>query len=317
MDEVIIEKQEYLLFDKYKLNTNRNITRYEYISNVPLKVSKREPDMRVCKCGAHLITLAYIFDNNIFRSRTLLGRKCPCCGHNYFTLKTIALCEEAFTIVEYTDLEENIGKEVQVDMYEVKRGDIYFADLTGIEHHCGSEQTGWRPVMIVQNDVGNYYSTTTIIATITSKIKGSQPTHVYLEIERVWYGVPIGRTKSNLNENFNRFNAFDSEAAYKFIHESDNSEDSFASMFGNLMFGETVVDHEKKWQRFKRAFNERYTELRSELSEARNMAQFYEDSLANKTDNSKSEEIEKGIITLKMRGRACLPRGAFDRYINL
>lgn len=71
MDEVIIEKQEYLLFDKYKLNTNRNITRYEYISNVPLKVSKREPDMRVCKCGAHLITLAYIFDNNIFRSRTL------------------------------------------------------------------------------------------------------------------------------------------------------------------------------------------------------------------------------------------------------
>lgn len=35
MDEVIIEKQEYLLFDKYKLNTNRNITRYEYISNVP------------------------------------------------------------------------------------------------------------------------------------------------------------------------------------------------------------------------------------------------------------------------------------------
>lgn len=89
MDEVIIEKQEYLLFDKYKLNTNRNITRYEYISNVPLKVSKREPDMRVCKCGAHLITLAYIFDNNIFRSRTLLGRKCPCCGHNYFTLKTI------------------------------------------------------------------------------------------------------------------------------------------------------------------------------------------------------------------------------------
>lgn len=159
MDEVIIEKQEYLLFDKYKLNTNRNITRYEYISNVPLKVSKREPDMRVCKCGAHLITLAYIFDNNIFRSRTLLGRKCPCCGHNYFTLKTIALCEEAFTIVEYTDLEENIGKEVQVDMYEVKRGDIYFADLTGIEHHCGSEQTGWRPVMIVQNDVGNYYST--------------------------------------------------------------------------------------------------------------------------------------------------------------
>ncbi len=137
------------------------------------------------------------------------------------------------------------------------------------------------------------------------------------EIERVWYGVPIGRTKSNLNENFNRFNAFDSEAAYKFIHESDNSEESFASMFGNLMFGETVVDHEKKWQRFKRAFNERYTELRSELSEARSMAQIYEDSLAKKTDSSKSEEIEKEIIILQMRCYAHLPKSAFDRYSKI
>lgn len=134
------------------------------------------------------------------------------------------------------------------------------------------------------------------------------------EIERVWYGVPIGRTKSSLNENFNRFNAFDSEAAYKFIHESDNSEDSFASMFGNLMFGETVVDHEKKWQRFKRAFNERYTELRNELNEARSMVQYYEESLAQKTDSSRSEEIETGITALKFINRTRLPKGASDRY---
>lgn len=134
------------------------------------------------------------------------------------------------------------------------------------------------------------------------------------EIERVWYGVPIGRTKSNLNENFNRFNAFDSEAAYKFIHESDNSEASFASMFGNLMFGETVVDHEKKWQRFKRAFNERYTELRSELSDARSMAEIYERNLANITESSKSEEIEKGIVLLKMIGCSRLPKSPSDRY---
>ena len=68
------------------------------------------------------------------------------------------------------------------------------------------------------------------------------------------------------------------------------------------MFGETVVDHEKKWQRFKRAFNERYTELRSELSEARSMAQYYEESLAHKTDSSKSDEIEAGINVLKFSG---------------
>ena len=134
------------------------------------------------------------------------------------------------------------------------------------------------------------------------------------EIERVWYGIPAGRNKSNLNDNFNRFNAFDSEAAYKFIHESDNSEDSFATMFGNLMFGETVVDHEKKWQRFKKAFNERYTELRSELSDARNMAAYYEESLAHKSDSSKSQEIEQGIVEMKLRSRARLPKASSDRY---
>lgn len=134
------------------------------------------------------------------------------------------------------------------------------------------------------------------------------------EIERVWYGVPIGRTKTNLNENFNRFNAFDSEAAYKFIHESDNSEDTYASMFGNLMFGESVVDHEKKWQRFKKAFNDRYSELRSELSDARYWAEVYEQSLAHKSDDSKSEEIERGIIELKLLVRMRLPKATSDRY---
>ena len=134
------------------------------------------------------------------------------------------------------------------------------------------------------------------------------------EIERVWYGVPVGRTKSNLNDNFNRFNAFDSEAAYKFIHESDNSEDSFASIFGNLLFGETVVDHEKKWQKFKKAFNEKYTELREELNNAKYWAQIYEDSLSRKSDCSKVDEIEKGIIILKLVIASKLPAASSERY---
>ena len=134
------------------------------------------------------------------------------------------------------------------------------------------------------------------------------------EIERVWYGVPVGRTRTNLNDNFNRFNAFDSEAAYKFIHESDNSEDSFASMFGNLMFGETVVDHEKKWQRFKKAFDDKYEKLRGELSAAKYWVQIYEQSLSQKSDSSKTEDIEHGIIELKLIIRAKLPKASSDRY---
>lgn len=61
----------------------------------------------------------------------------------------------------------------------IKRGDIYYADLSPV---VGSEQGGLRPVLIVQNDVGNRYSPTVIAAAITSKTeKGRLPTHINIE----------------------------------------------------------------------------------------------------------------------------------------
>ena len=58
----------------------------------------------------------------------------------------------------------------------IKRGDIFYADLSPV---VGSEQGGVRPVLIVQNDVGNRYSPTVIAAAITSKQdKASMPTHI-------------------------------------------------------------------------------------------------------------------------------------------
>ena len=60
----------------------------------------------------------------------------------------------------------------------VKRGDIYYADLSPV---VGSEQGGIRPVLIVQNDVGNKHSPTVIAAAITSQInKARLPTHIEL-----------------------------------------------------------------------------------------------------------------------------------------
>ena len=58
----------------------------------------------------------------------------------------------------------------------IKRGDIYYADLSPV---VGSEQGGLRPVLIIQNDVGNKYSPTVIAAAITSKLgKSKMPTHI-------------------------------------------------------------------------------------------------------------------------------------------
>ena len=61
----------------------------------------------------------------------------------------------------------------------IKRGDIYYADLSPV---VGSEQGGVRPVLIVQNDVGNRYSPTVIAAAITSRqSKTKLPTHIPIE----------------------------------------------------------------------------------------------------------------------------------------
>ena len=58
----------------------------------------------------------------------------------------------------------------------IRRGDIYYADLSPV---VGSEQGGLRPVLIVQNDVGNKYSPTVIVSAITSKMsKAKLPTHI-------------------------------------------------------------------------------------------------------------------------------------------
>ena len=67
----------------------------------------------------------------------------------------------------------------------VKRGDIYYADLSPV---IGSEQGGIRPVLVVQNDVGNKYSPTIIAAAITSQInKAKMPTHIEISAEE--YGL--------------------------------------------------------------------------------------------------------------------------------
>ncbi len=69
---------------------------------------------------------------------------------------------------------------------QICRGEIYYADLSPV---VGSEQGGTRPVLILQNDIGNQYSPTTIVAAITSQIaKAKLPTHVELPAGRAGLG---------------------------------------------------------------------------------------------------------------------------------
>lgn len=67
-----------------------------------------------------------------------------------------------------------------LENWQYSRGDIYYANM---EPHVGSEQGGERPVVVLQNDMGNKHSSTLIIATLTSKVdkKLNLPTHVLLD----------------------------------------------------------------------------------------------------------------------------------------
>ena len=79
-----------------------------------------------------------------------------------------------------------------------RRGDLYLANLGVL---VGSKQGGVRPVVVLQNDVGNYYAPTITIAPLTSKIekKRKQPTHFFLKgTGKTVYG--IGRTARHLRQ---------------------------------------------------------------------------------------------------------------------
>lgn len=65
---------------------------------------------------------------------------------------------------------------------QIRRGDIFYADLSPV---VGSEQGGIRPVLIIQNDIGNKHSPTVICAAITSKMnKAKLPTHIEVDAKR-------------------------------------------------------------------------------------------------------------------------------------
>ena len=70
-------------------------------------------------------------------------------------------------------------KKAEDNRYQVKRGELYWVHLG--DENIGSEQNGNRPCVIIQNDTGNKYSMTTIVALITSRKKNNLPTHILVE----------------------------------------------------------------------------------------------------------------------------------------
>lgn len=102
-------------------------------------------------------------------------------------------------------------------MKEIKRGQIWYCDLSPV---VGSEQGGYRPVLIIQNDVGNKYSPTTIGAIITSRnTKAKLPTHHWLNKR---YGL-----KTDSMVECEQIRTIDKRRLKNFIGQVDNVEMSW------------------------------------------------------------------------------------------
>ena len=70
---------------------------------------------------------------------------------------------------------------------KIRRGDIFYTNIEGIGQAVGSEQSGSRPAVVIQNDIGNEYSHTTIVAFITTKQKKLLPSHVRLHTNTLFF----------------------------------------------------------------------------------------------------------------------------------
>lgn len=72
-------------------------------------------------------------------------------------------------------------------MMKIRRGDVYYANIEDVGQAIGSEQSGCRPAVVIQNDIGNEYSPTTIVAFVTAEKKNHLPTHVSLHTNKLFY----------------------------------------------------------------------------------------------------------------------------------
>ena len=102
-----------------------------------------------------------------------------------YGIKRVLRAKITTGIPKHTSYAKERMQKRRVNKLTVRRGDIYYADLSPV---VGSEQGGIRPVLIVQNDVGNKYSPTVIAAAITSRTaKSKLPTHIEVYADK--YGL--------------------------------------------------------------------------------------------------------------------------------
>ena len=83
------------------------------------------------------------------------------------------------------------------------------------------------------------------------RVSSNRQSSLNKDLDRIWYGTPFGREKSTLNNNFNHFNSFNSETAYKFALEERDSKNDYSEMFSRLIYDDETIAMEKLFCKYK------------------------------------------------------------------
>ena len=125
-----IEKEiDYRVFEGYSLEKQKTVWRYSCSSEVPINAFVRIKNEKHCHCGSELVLLAYQYVATGKQSQKMHGRKCPVCGNNYFTMKTISLYPEAYSV----ENEINVALAQEKSAPEITNDEQYCAEKTYIE----------------------------------------------------------------------------------------------------------------------------------------------------------------------------------------
>ncbi|MHC1745886.1 MAG: AAA family ATPase [Negativicutes bacterium] len=116
--------------------------------------------------------------------------------------------------------------------------------------------------------------------------KSKQNSRIYKEIDNAWYGTPVGRNACTLNMNFNHFNSFNADSAYKFALEESRNENKYNDIFANLLFDATVISCQKNWLRYEKEFLERKTEIIRKLQVAQGECQRLEEEISSHSSSA-------------------------------
>lgn len=154
-----VEKElEYKTFDGFSLEKQKTVWRYSCSSEVPINTFVRIKNGKNCHCGSKLVLLAYQYVASCKQSQKMHGRKCPVCGNNYFTMKTISLYPEAYRVEnengaalvqdksesEIIDVEQHQADKTYIE----DRIDFLFIDMEWNQKAGTKDLEGREPIQI-------------------------------------------------------------------------------------------------------------------------------------------------------------------------